>query len=102
MIESTSRVVRVLILLVAVVAALDALRGEHWDQFVMLLAIAVLLATDLVLRRLAPPSITLRPDLVSWLRDEAARTDDTPELVADRAVATYRATNTSGTPSAPR
>ncbi len=101
MIELTSRVIRVLALLIAVVGSLDALRGDHWDQFGMLVAIAALLVADLVLRHFASPSITLRPDLVSWLQDEAAHTDDTPELIADRAVATYRATITSDPPAAP-
>lgn len=98
MIETTSRVLRTLAILIAVVGAVDAVRGEHWDQVAMLVVIAALLVVDLALGRLGPPTLAVRPDHLDWLEEEAARTDDTPALVAGRAVAAYRATR--GSPNA--
>ena len=103
MAETSSRMARVLALLIAVVGTIDAVRGQHWDQVAMLSVIALLLVVDIGLQRYRPDRLTIRADHLDWLREEAARTDDTAELVAGRAVAAYRAVrpNPSGTRSEP-
>lgn len=74
--------------LVAVVAAIDAARGAHWDQFALLCVLAALSLIALVARgRTVEP----RPDLMNWVEQQAAVTDDDPNRVVDRALAAYRA-----------
>ena len=74
-----------------VVAAVDAARDGHWDQFAMLVAIG--LTTVALWFRLAALRDAVRPrtDLMGWVRTHAAETDDEPQLVVDRALAAYRA-----------
>ena len=75
-------------ILVAVVAAIDAARGAHWDQFALLCVLAALSLIALVgARRTVEP----RPDLMNWVEQQAAVTDDDPNRVVDRALAAYRA-----------
>ena len=76
-------------ILVAVVAAIDAARGAHWDQFALLCALGALSLIALVGagRRAVRP----RPDLMNWVEQQAAVTDDDPNRVVDRALAAYRA-----------
>ncbi len=95
MLETTSRVLRATAILIAVVGAVDAIRGEHWDQVAMLTVIAVLLIIDLIAARLRPSTLAVRADHLDWLEEEAARADDTAALVAGRAIAAYRATRGS-------
>ena len=78
-------------LLVAGVAALDAIRGDHWDQFAMLIVIAALAVAGLALRAREGNTVRLRADLMAWVEQQAAVTDDEPRLVIDRALAAYRA-----------
>ena len=77
--------------LIAVVAAVDAGRGSHWDQLAMLAAIAGLLAVVAIADRLRPPCVAIRADLIEWLRDESTRTDDSVARIASRALAEHRA-----------
>jgi len=75
-------------ILVAVVAAVDAARGAHWDQFALLCVLAALSLTALIgTGRTVQP----RPDLMNWVEQQAAVTDDDPNRVVDRALAAYRA-----------
>jgi hypothetical protein len=74
--------------LVAFVAALDAALGGHWDQFALLCVLGVLVLIVMLNtgRRVRP-----RPDLMNWVEQQAATTDDDPNRVVDRALAAYRA-----------
>ena len=74
-------------ILVAVVAAIDAARGAHWDQFALLCALAALSAIA-ALR--AGGSVRPRPDLMNWVEWQASVTEDDPNRVVDRALAAYR------------
>lgn len=85
------RILLATIVLFAAVAAFDAARGGHWDQFAMLVVIVVLAAAGLVLYRRRRPGVRPRSDLMAWLADQAALTDDSPDAIADRALAAYRA-----------
>ena len=78
-------------IVVATVAGIDAGRGDHWDQFAMLLILGSLSAIALAVDTRRAPSVRLRPDLLAWVEDLASRTDDEPPRVVDRAVAAYRA-----------
>lgn len=75
-------------ILVAAVAALDAARGGHWDQFALLCALAAIASVVLV-----GTGRTVRPrrDLMNWVEQQAALTDDDPTRIVDRALAAYRA-----------
>ena len=78
-------------IVVATVAGIDAVRGDHWDQVAMLLILGSLSAISLAVDTRRAPSVRLRPDLLAWVEDLAARTDDEPRRVVDRAVGAYRA-----------
>ena len=75
-------------ILVGVVAAIDAARGGHWDQFALL---CVLVALSLIALVAAGRTVKPRPDLMNWVEEQAAITDDDPSRVVDRALAAYRA-----------
>lgn len=78
-------------LVIVLVAGVDAVRGDHWDQVVMLSVLALLIGSALGLWLRARCSIRLRPDLFAWVQAHAAHTDDEPRRVVDRALAAYRA-----------
>ena len=84
------RLLMVISIGVAAVAAIDAARGGHWDQFVMLLILAVVAGVALVAQARAARSVRLRADLLAWVTQHAALTDDEIERVVDRAVSAYR------------
>ena len=75
-------------MLIAIVAAIDAARGAHWDQFALL---CVLGALSLIALVIAGRAVRPRPDLMNWVEQQAAVTDDDPNRVVDRALAAYRA-----------
>ena len=75
-------------MLIAIVAAIDAARGAHWDQFALL---CVLGALSLIALVGAGRTVRPRPDLMNWVEQQAAVTDDDPNRVVDRALAAYRA-----------
>ena len=75
-------------ILVAVVGAIDAARGAHWDQFALLCALGALSLIALVG---AGRAVRLRPGLMNWVEKQAAVTDDDPSRIVDRALAAYRA-----------
>jgi len=85
------RILLAIIALFAAVAAFDAVRGGHWDQFAMLVVIAALAVVALILYLRRRPGVRPRSDLMAWLADQAALTDDSPDAIADRALAAYRA-----------
>jgi hypothetical protein len=100
--QSTRRNVLLLALaaLATTVATIDAVTGRDWDLTALLAAAVALqvaaIAGVLGRRR----SIELRPDLASWLREQAAATGEPAERVADRALAAYRAGLTGDSPAA--
>ena len=75
-------------MLIAIVAAIDAARGAHWDQFALL---CVLGALSLIALGTAGRAVRPRPDLMNWVEQQAAVTDDGPNRVVDRALAAYQA-----------
>lgn len=77
-------------LLAASAGAADAALGRIWDQLLILLVIAGLCVTGLVLAHAGRPLISIRSDLVRWLRSRSAIEGERPEALLDRAVATYR------------
>ena len=90
---ATSRIDRVLILaivLVALAGFFDAWVIEEPDLVVLFVTILViglvLLARTLSKRR----SLRVRADLAAWLQQRSDLTGESPEQLADRALATYR------------
>jgi hypothetical protein len=79
------------IVLISAVAALDAARGSHWDQLAMLLVVGSLAVAGLVMSAWLGNAVRLRPDVMAWVKQQAALTDDEPRLLVDRAIAAYRA-----------
>lgn len=87
----STRLVLVLLCVVAATGALDAAVDAHWDM-VAVFGLNLVLATLLLVRHQSRrPPVPLRADLVDWLRDRAALTGEDPEMLADRAVSAYRA-----------
>ena len=79
----------------------------HGDPMIRAVLAAVLFAVGLLLLMfvvvLRPASsqrgaVRLRSDLVEWLQQRSAATGETPEAVADRAVAAYRTSLEEGRP----
>jgi len=79
----------------------------HGDPMIRAVLVAVLFAIGLLLLLfvvIMRPSagqrtaVRLRPDLWSWLADRGDATGETPEAIADRAVAAYRASIEEGRP----
>ena len=54
-------------IVVATVAGIDAVRGDHWDQVAMLLILGSLSAISLAVDTRRAPSVRLRPDLLAWV-----------------------------------
>ena len=81
-------------MLIAIVAAIDAARGAHWDQFALLCALGAL---SLIALGTAGRGVRPRPDLMNWVEQQAALTDDDPNRLVDRALAAYRAQMLSDT-----
>jgi hypothetical protein len=76
-------------LVVLAVGVVDAAIGSDWDLFVVF-AIGFAIGVALLLRvESRRPSIPIRRDLVSWLRDRASVSGESLGTVADRAIATY-------------
>ncbi len=88
---SALKIVLMISVLVSAMAAVDAARGEHWDQFFLLVVLVVLQTGAWALARTFDTAVRLRRDLRSWVVEHAALTDDTPDAVVDRAMAAYRA-----------
>lgn len=89
-------------ILLAVIGAFDAVRGDHWDQFAILIAVALLLWAALAVSPRRSQVVAPRPDLMDWLDEFAALTDDEPDRVADRALAAYRSQMVPGAPDLDR
>lgn len=77
---------------VALAGAVDAAVGSVWDQFAILAAVIALLIVSLLTMTLSTgrPSVSIRADLVRWLRTRSAIEGEPLEMLADRAIATYR------------
>ena len=74
-------------ILIAVVGAVDAARGAHWDQFALLCALGAL---SLIATIRSGRAIRPRSDLMHWVDWQASVTDDDPNRIVDRALAAYR------------
>ena len=77
-------------LVVAVAGAVDAAIGSVWDQFAILIVIIAMLTMTLVTATTKRPSVSIRADLVRWLRTRSAIEGEPVETLADRAIASYR------------
>jgi hypothetical protein len=76
---------------VLAVGVVDGIISREWDLlavFAVALALQLLLLARLSGRR---PAVPIRRDLVSWLRNQAALGGEPMEVVADRAISSYRA-----------
>ncbi len=87
----TNSLVLIVATLVSLVGAIDAGVGNEWDLFAVFALVAALQLMLLTQLRAKRPLVPLRSDLVAWLRNEAALTDEPLEKLADRALAAYRA-----------
>jgi hypothetical protein len=81
----------VLLLVIIAVGALDAASGRVWDHFVVFVLAGIVQGLLLLTLAGGRPAVPLRSDLVSWLRQRAARTGEPMELIADRCIASARA-----------
>ena len=87
----SNRMILALAGVVSVVGLADAAVDTDWDEFglfVLVLVLVVVLAARISWGR---PAVPLRGDLVAWLEERAVDGGESPEAVADRAVAAYRA-----------
>jgi len=85
----TRSTITVLIVL-AVVGAVDAAAGGEWDLTVIFGALVAGLAFLLARTALSRPLVPIRGDLVRWLASRADVLGERPGDVADRAVSAYR------------
>jgi hypothetical protein len=76
-------------MLTVAVGLLDALTAGIWDLAVVLAIIGIFLAVVIAGLRADRQAITVRPDLVAWIRQHAAATGEPPDRLADRAIAAY-------------
>jgi hypothetical protein len=74
-----------------VIGAVDSTLDQAWDQLVLFVATALLIAAAVVVRHPKRRALTLREDLVDWLRSRSELTGEPVETLADRAVAAHRA-----------
>jgi hypothetical protein len=91
LVSVSSRVIVVATTAVAVIGAVDAIRGRNGDLVVVFLVVAALQALLLVRLQFGRRPIPLRPDLVAWLDERASITGEPPERIADRCISEYRA-----------
>lgn len=77
--------------IVAAVGLVDAIVSDESDFVAVFGAMLLLLAALLLRTQTSRVRITLRSDLVSWLRRRSASSGEPMEAIADRAVAAYRA-----------
>ena len=87
----TNRAVLAATAIVASVGAIDAAASHDADLAVVFGLVVLLQLTLLVRLSLGRVAVPVRADLVRWLRDRADQEGDTVELLADRALAAYRA-----------
>ena len=80
----------VLALVVTGIGAVDAAVSSEWDLLVVLGLLAVLHLVLLTRILGGRREVPLRGDLVLWLRERSAVSGEPVEVLADRAVATYR------------
>ncbi len=81
----------VVTVIVAAVGLVDAIVSDEAD-FAAVFGVMVLLLGALLLRtQTSRVRVTLRSDLVAWLRRRSAASGEPMEAIADRAVAAYRA-----------
>jgi hypothetical protein len=76
--------------IVLAAGALDALIGRDWDLLAVLVLALGLHLWAVARSQLGRPTVGLRGDLVSWLRQRSQVTGEAIPVVADRAVAHYR------------
>jgi hypothetical protein len=76
--------------IVLAVGALDALIGRYWDLLALFVVALGIHGWAVARSQLGGPSVRLRRDLASWLRQRSQVTGEAIPVVADRAVAHYR------------
>ena len=75
---------------VAVAGAVDAAIGSVWDQFAILVVIIVLLTMTMMTTMTKRPNVSIRADLMRWLRTRSAIEGEPLETLVDRAIASHR------------
>jgi hypothetical protein len=75
---------------VALVGALDGVRGGNADLVAVFLIVAALQAVLLARLQFGRRPVALRSDLTAWLDERAALTGEPAEWIADRCVAEHR------------
>jgi membrane protein implicated in regulation of membrane protease activity len=86
-----AQVLSVATLVVALIGVLDALATRAWDLAAVLGLVVVLQLAVLSRARGRRRAVPVRDDLVRWLRSRSALSGEPVEVVADRAIASYRA-----------
>jgi hypothetical protein len=87
----TSRVLTLLIVVVALIGLIDAAVASTWDLLAVFAAILVLGALALGRSWSRRPSVAVRGDLVRWMASRAADGGERIEDVVDRAISAFRA-----------
>lgn len=87
----TNRTVLVAATVVAALGIVDAAASGEWDLMILFTALALLQLVFLLRLSLGRVAVPVRADLVRWLRDRADQEGDHVELLADRAIAAWRA-----------
>lgn len=82
------------VIVVAGVGAVDSARGDEDDLLALFVALALIGVVQAVRLVVGRPTVTLRADLVRWLAERSQLSGEPLARVADRAVATYRASLT--------
>lgn len=91
---SSRRQIRLLVglgLLLTVIGAIDVANSENWDGFWVLVGAGVIQLLAIARLGGARLLLSVRADLVTWLESRSAATGEPVHRIADRGLATYRA-----------
>lgn len=89
--ETTTKVLLLAVLVAGAIGVLDAAIGRSWDLVVLFTVVVVVTGVLLARTSTRRPALPLRGDLVRWLRQRSQITGEPVERIADRAIASYRA-----------
>lgn len=76
---------------VTTIATVDAAFGRDWDVVTVTALALILQVVALIGLGRRNSKVGLRPDLARWLHDRAAMNGESVEVIADRAVSSFRA-----------
>lgn len=78
------------IAVVSLAGAIDAAIGRVWDQLAILSVVIALVLITLVSASTQRPTVTIRADLMRWLRRRSAIEGEPVDALIDRSIAAYR------------